>query len=458
MRFYFLSILFLFAFSFASSAQTNAKWSLEKCIEYALTNNLSIRQTALSSQLSQNDNLQSKLNLLPNIDASASYNFNFGNSLNPVTYSFVQTNSQSAQAQLQGSVVLFNGLQQIFNIERSKYDLIASQFDLKTAQNNIALSVSQSFLQVVLNKEILAVTKKQKELTQAQKQNVESRVRSGILPENSLLEIESQLARDEANIVSAQGALDISLLGLKQLLQITDAQQFELDVPEINADDIQLLATTTARSIFDYAVSNQPSIMAANARVKSADASRKIALGAITPTLAAFGNLSTGYFSQDQRLVRIDTATFQGIYEKVPAGDQFKNNFRKVAGLSLSFPIFGKAQRFTNISNAKLQQQIRELQFEGSKNSLRQDIEQAYTNAKVAAESYFANKKSFETSKLSFENLNKRFNAGLANTFELQQAKNAQAAAESQMAQAKYTYVFRLKVLDFYQGKAITLN
>lgn len=457
MRFTLLALL-VWLGSTAATAQSDTRWTLEKCIEHALANNLTVKQTALVAQISKNDNLQSKLNLLPGLDASAAYNFNFGNSLNPVTYSYVQSNSQSGQAQLQGNIVLFNGLQQIHNIERTRYELQASEFDLRTAQNNTALSVSQAFLQVVLNSEILKVAEKQKELTAAQKTNIESRIRSGQLAENALFDVESQLARDEANIVNAKGALDIATLTLKQLLQLNNQTPFEVDVPPLNADNFGPVTASNASGIFDFAVNNQPSVLAAAARVKSADASRKIALGGITPTLAAFGSLSSGYFSQDQRLVRFDTATFTGIYEKVPFQDQMKNNFRKVAGISLSFPIFGKAQRFTNISNARLQYQIRNLQLESSKNALRQDIEQAYVNARTAAENYLANKKSAEAAQRAFDNLSKRFGAGLANTFELQQAKNTLAAAESQMAQAKFTYIFRLKVLDFYQGKPITLN
>jgi outer membrane protein len=459
------ALLLILVISQISFAQPVEKWSLEKCIDYALNNNLVVRQAGVAARVAQNDNLQSKLNLLPSVDASASYNLNFGNSLNPVTFQFVESNSQSASVNLQASLPLFTGLQQIHNIQRTKYDLMASQFDYAAAQNNVALSVSSAFLQILLNREIIGVLEKQQQLTTAQHESISSRVKTGQLSENSLYEVEAQLARDEANIVSAKGIYDVSVLTLKQLLQLKNDQGFDLDIPEIDADAYPAIGSESSSAIFDYAVGIQPSIKSAEARVKSADVATKIVKGTFSPTLAAFTALSSGYFSQDQRATRYDslvtpygTISIPSDYQKVPFNDQFKNNFRKVVGLQLSVPIFGKLQRFTNLGNAKLQIQLRQLQLEAAKNSLRQDIEQAYANAKAAGETYQANKKSYAAAKKALESLDKRYRGGLATDFELQQSKNTLASAESEIAKAKYTYVFRLKVLDFYQGKKITLN
>lgn len=457
-----LACLFVLLLSFGlSKAQTNEKWSLEKCIEYAVKNNLAVKQAQLTGQIAKNESLQSKLNLLPQIDANVSYNFNFGNSLNPVSFQFVESNSQSGSANLQASLPLFTGLQQIHNIQRTKYELLASQFDYQAAQNNVALNVSSAFLQAVLNKEILNVLGKQKLLTEAQKQNIEARVKAGMLPENTLLDIEAQYARDEANIVNARGLYNISVLTLKQLLQLPSSEAFELDIPDIDMQTLAGVGGITSESVFEFAVRNQPTIKSAEARIKSADASRKMAMGNFSPTLSAFTSLSTGYFSQDQRATKYDTIFGVPIgsdYEPVPFSNQLGNNFRKVVGFQLSIPIFGKYQRFTNLSNSKLQLQIRQLQAQNAENVLRQDIEQAYVNATAAAESYIANKKSYESARRAFESMETRYKAGAATSFEREQTKNTLVAAEAEMAKSKYTYVFRLKVLDFYQGKPITLN
>lgn len=444
-------------------AQTTEPWTLEKCIDYAFKNNIQVRQAAVTSQISKNDNLQSKLNLLPTIDGNLNFSNNFGNGFNPQTYSFAQGNSQSVQGSLQGSLPIFTGLQQMFNIERTKYDLIASKYDYENAKRNIALSIASAYLQVLLNREILTVAQKQKQLTETQRATLQSRIAAGSLPETSGYEVESQLARDEANIVAAQNAVDLTMLSLRQLLQIAD-EKFEIVVPDVKLENIADVSGLSSVNIYQSALSSQPSIMSAEARFKSANASRKIAIGALSPTIAVFGNLSSGYFSQDRNYrIKYDTVLGFAIPSQEDAGakpfsQSLKDNFRKVVGVSLSVPLFSKWQRVTNIQNAKLQMQIRQLQVESSKNQLRTDIEQAYTNTKAAVQSYYANKKSVETADKSYAAFEKRYNAGMLGTFELQQSKNSLAVAESEMIKAKYTYVFRLKVLDFYQGKPITLN
>ena len=208
--------------------------------------------------------------------------------------------------------------------------------------------------------------------------------------------------------------------------------------------------------------------MGAQARLQSANASRKIAYGALSPTISVFGSLSAGYFSQDGIYkTTYDTINLGGTLIPFPQSEFLRNktvaeglhdNFRKVVGVSLSVPIFSKWQRVTNIQNARLQTQIRGLQLESAKNQLRTDIEQAYTNTKAAVQSYLANTKSAEAANKSYNAFEKRFGAGMLGTFELQQAKNNVAIAESEVIKAKYTYVFRQKVLDFYQGKPLTLE
>jgi outer membrane protein len=443
--------------------QTTEKWTLEQCIDYALKNNIQVLQAGVLAKVSGNDNLQSKLNLLPSIEGNVNFSDNFGNGFNPQTYSFAQGNSQSAQVSLQGTLPLFTGLQQIFNIERTKYELLASKFDYENAQRNVALSVASAYLQILLNREILGVAQKQRQLSESQRGNTQSRIRSGSLPETASFEIESQLARDEANVVSAQNAVDLGMLSLRQLLQINE-EKFEVETPEVSFENVEDVAALSAQSIYQFALSSQPMIKSAEARVKSANASRKITIGALSPTLAAFGTLSSGYFSQDRKYsVSYDTilgfsVPRQNDLGPKPFHESLRDNFRKAVGLSLSVPLFSRWQRITNIQNAKLQMQIRQLQLEGSKNQLRQDIEMAYTNAKAAVQSYLANKKSTEAAQKSYESLDKRYTAGMLGSFDLQQSKNSLAIAESEMIRAKYTYVFRLKVLDFYQGKPLTLK
>ncbi len=460
----------LSALLFSSSilfSQTAEKWTLEKCIDYAMQNNIQVKQTAVTSQIYANDNLQSKLNFLPAIEGNLNYNSNYGNSINPQTYTFTSGNAQSASTSLQGSLPVFTGLQQIFNVERTKYELLASKFDYENAKRNIALSVASSYLQLLLNKEILKVAEKQKQLTETQHSTIQSKINSGLLPETSLFEVDAQLARDEVNVVNAKSSIDLGFLQLRQLLQIAD-EKFDVETPEVKFESVEDVAALSSLAIYQYALGNQPSIMSAEARVKSANASRKISMGALSPTIAVFGNVSSGYSSQDRKITGTETKIDSSLgvpipyqsplYANKPFSEQLKDNFRKVIGVQMNVPLFSKWQRVTNIQNAKLQMQIRELQLEGTKNQLRSDIEQAYTNAKAAVHSYLANKKSVEAAEKSFTAMEKRFMAGMLGSYEFQQAKNGMAVAESEMIKSKYTYVFRQKVLDFYQGKPLKLE
>lgn len=459
-----LSVVFIFLFSSSFLfSQTNEKWTLEKCIDYAFKNNLQIRQAQITALVSANDNQQSKLNLLPTVEGNLNFNNNFGNGFNPQTFSFAQGNSQSVQSSLQVSAPIFTGLQQMFNIERTKYDLLASKFDYENAKRNIALSIASSYLQILLNTEILKIAEKQKLLTGTQLSTITSRMRAGSLPEVSGYEVESQLARDEANVVAAQNAVDLAMLSLRQLLQLKD-EKFEIDIPEVKFESVENVAALSSESVYKSALGSQPSIMSAEARMKSANASRKMALGALSPTISVFGSLSSSYFSGDRNYtLKYDTIAGFIIPSQQDAGakpfnESLKDNFRKAVGLSLNVPLFSRWQRVTNVQNAKLQMQIRELQLENSKNQLRSDVEQAYTNAKAAVQSYVANKKSTEAADKSYTAFEKRYTAGMLGTYEFQQAKNSLAMAESEMIKAKYTYVFRLKVLDFYQGKPLKLG
>jgi outer membrane protein len=444
-------------------SQPSQKWTLEKCINYAFDNNLQVRETAVTAKISGTDHLQSKLNLLPTIDMNGSFSDNFGNGFNPQTFSFAQGNSQSLQLQLTGNVPLFTGLQQIYNVERAKFDFLASKFDNANAKNTIALNVASAYLQILLNREIEQVAEKQKALSEDQKNIVLNRIKSGALPETAIYDIEAQIGRDEVNIVGAKNAVDLSVLALEQLLQLHDVKGFDIDAPEVKADNMPDVNTLSSEEIYKYALMNQPSVMGADARVMSANASKKISYGGFSPTLAAFGSLSTGWFSMDKNNVYKDTTVFG--YQlpflvsstNTSLGQDLRTNFRQVVGLSLDVPLFSKGTKVLNMQKAQLQVQIRQMQLESTKNQLQQDIEQAYANAKASAESYAANNKSLISSQKAYQATTTRYKAGIASNFDIEQAQQNLIAAESEILKAKYTYVFRMKILDFYQGKPITL-
>jgi outer membrane protein len=432
--------------------QAPTVWSLQQCIDYALVNNNAVKQADVISRINKNNLLQSKLNLLPSVNAAISNDLTNGLQFNLATFSQVTANTFTLSGNLSADLTLFSGLQQIHAIQRSKYDFEAGRYDIQATQNTMILNITTAFLQIMQNKEVLKVAENQKQLSIQQRERVQKMVQSGAAPEVNLQEMNAQVARDESNIINAKNGVELGLLSLRLLMQLPPEQQFDVVMPVIG-DDLgpSPLTENGALSVYNTAVLTQPSIKAADMRIKSAEADKKIAMGSFSPTLSIGANLFTSYNTRN--------FTYDSLGERIkPLGKQFDEQFRKSGTITLSIPIFSKGQRFTNTANARLQVQLQQLRLEAEKNTLLQNVFQADANARAALESFNSAKISFEASQKAFEALEKRYNAGVSNFYEYQQSKNNVATAESEMVRAKFNYIFRIKVLDFYKGNPITLN
>lgn len=431
-------------------------WSLERCVKHALIHNIQVRQADLQTQSGQAQYTQSYLRFLPTVDGSLNYNFSFGQTLNPVTNQRIPLNAQTANANLSAGLPLFTGLQQIHNVQKTRYDLLASRFDYETVRQNVSMNVTSAFLQVLLNREIQGIAEVQKRLTEENLARSQALVRSGNLAEVALYDLQAQLARDEAALTNAINNTELSRLSLQLLLQLEPEDPFDLMLDEVMAEAaLSQLAEETAEKVYGYAELHQPVLKAAQARYKSALYAKKIALGALFPTLQLFGALSTNYFNKAQEPIGFDTANLSVIYRDVSVQKQLNNNFQKVLGFNLSVPIFQGWQRMTNWQLAELNRKQSELSIEASRNQLRTDVYQAWQNARGAAQSFLANEKSKVAADKALQTMTRRQAAGLANAYEYEQARTNYLTAQSQMIQSKYTYLFRMKVLDFYSGKPL---
>jgi len=470
-----------------ASAQTTSpktKWTLEECLTYATENNISVKQAELSKRISKNTYMQSKLNLLPTVSANASYSFNFGYSVDPTTYTYQKSNSQSFSPNLQGNLILFSGFQQINTIKKDQYDLQSTNYDFANTINNTALNVTNLFLQAVLNKELVKAAEKQVDISQSQLDVQRARIRAGTMAEASIYDFEAQLARDQATLTTQRNSESIALLTLQIALQLPDEQPFDVVVPEVNVGSVMSFDRVSPHEIFQYAVNNQPAVQSAQAKVMSALYTTKIAKGSLSPTLSVSLGLHDNYYNQSTRpgnisyslgdslhskpifgnlssaptIVGYDRLQYSYTYTPIPLSDQLKNNLSTALSFNLSIPIFSGWQKMTNISNARLQMQIQQLNLENTKNSLKKDIYQSYANAKGSADNYVANLKALESQRQAYDVTKKKYNAGLAASFEMEQSRANLAKSESNVIQAKYNYIFSVKVLDYYQGKKITLN
>lgn len=441
--FIFISALILTFGSTATFAQNT--WSLQKCIEYALENNIQIKQQEINTNYSQIQLSQAKSNRLPNLNAQFSNDYSFGRSL---TYdnTYQNVNSSSITGGASTNVTIFNGFTLTNEIKRVELDFQATLQDLQKAKDNIMLSIAGAYMEILFSEEIAQVTEAQIEVTKQQLNRTQQLVDAGSLAKGALLEIQAQLAREELQLVNNQNSVQLAYLTLYQLLELPIEESFKIEkpsLPEIKAN----ITMANSLDVFNNALNVRPEIIAAQLRVKSAETQLAIAKGNQYPSLS-FGANYYNLFNDK----------YTDIYgEKISFSDQLKNNARSSAGLTLSIPIFNRFQVRNNISNANLQITNYKYQLQTASNVLRKEIEQAYTNALASLNRYISTEKAVISMEEAFRYVEERFNVGMVNSVEYNQSKNDLTAAQSQLLQAKYEYIFRTKILDFYNGVPIEL-
>ncbi len=461
------------------------QWTLKDCLDYAAKNNIQIKQAELSAKIAKNNALQAKLNLLPTINGDVTNSYSFGNSVNPTTYAYENSNAVSLSMGLSTNLTLFAGLQQINNIAKTKQDFLAAQYNQQNTVNTTGLNLTNQFLQIVLNKELVKIAEEQLKISEKNLEVNKSKVKAGTLAEAALYELEAQLERDKSNLTQQKNNTEIALLVFKISLQLPENEAFDIVAPSTETYATPNISRYNIDQIYQQAIQTQPSIKASEAELSSAHYAEKIAKGALSPTLSFGFSLRDNYFSKAQTPTNVrpyldsigtpiynsltGTDPTQGIigydrlkvkydYINTSFKDQFKQNFTKNLNLSLNIPIFNKWQRMTNISNAKIQTEIKSLQIDNAKNNLRRDVYQAYANLVSNNDNYKAAEKTVAASQKAYEVAEKRYNAGLANSFELQQSRNNLVAASSKLVQAKYNLLWSEKVVDFYAGNPIDIK
>ena len=435
---YLLSIILLTFSIFGATAQE--KWSLQKCIDYALANNIAIKQQQLNSQYQENQLNQSRYNKMPSVSASLSQNVSFGRSetLNGTYDNYTQANTSG---DVRANVVIWQGGILNKTIQQNELNLKASMESLQKAKDDVALYITSAYMEVLFAKELVNVAEKQVEQTQKQIERSKKLVEAGKVAEGVLLEIQSQLAREQLSVVNQKNSLQIALLNLTQSLELVDFAEFDIISPEIPEIKAQM-SIKNATNVYKSAVQNRPEIKGAQYELENAKVTLEISESGKLPTLSAYAGISDYY----------------SLYENAPSlSDQISGQIGERIGLSLNIPIFSKFQNRTNIQNSRIQIESKELDLESAKKTLRKEIEQAYTNALAALQSYNANKIAVRSMEESFRYIEEKYNVGLVNSVEYNDAKTNLAVAESDLIQAKYSFVFRTKILDFYQGIPLQL-
>ena len=419
-------------------------WSLQECIDYALENNIQIKQQGLNTMYNENLVSQAKSDRLPNLNAGASNNYSFGRSLNNDNV-YENVNSTQLNGYLQSSVTVFNGFTLQNTVKQNELDLQASMQDMQKAKDDLILNVAASYLEILFAEELSLIAEAQIEVTKQQIERTQKLVDAGSLAHGSLLEIEAQLAREELQMVNDQNRVQLAYLNLCQLLELPIEKSFTIEkpkLPEIKANVTML----NSFDVFQNAMHVRPEIKAAQLRVESAQRQLNIAKGYNFPTLSLGANYNNQYFN-----------ILNSEYEQRSFSEQFKSNSRYGFGMNLNIPIFNRFQVKNGVSNAKLQIADYEYRLQTARNVLRKDIEQAYTNALASLNRYVSSEKAVKSTEEAFRYAEEKFNVGMMNTVEYNQSKNYLTVAQSELLQARYEYIFRAKILDFYNGVPIEL-
>lgn len=466
-----VAILLLFAGQKTAKAQE--KWTLQQCIDQALKNNIQVKQAELSTRQAAINLNQGKANLLPNLNGQFQNFYNVGRTIDRFTNQFANATVQSMNLFVGSQLTLFNGLQNYNTIKQGELNLDAAKSDADQTKNDISLSVANAYLQVLLAKEMVGNAEKQLSLTNLQLNRIKTLVEAGSLPKGNLLQAEAQSAAEELSVVNAKNTFDLTKLTLAQLLEVNDPKSFDIASPEVPEPSAAMLSGDPSL-IYSKAVAAQPFIKSAEWRLKSAERGLKISKGAGLPSLQLSGSIGTGYSGLSQRIIGnsapslvpigvtengipVYASVSQPITELTPLGQQFSDNVNKSYGFTLSIPIFNNLQIHNQNELAKIRMQQADLSLQQSKRQLQKTVEQAYTDALAALKRFEATKKNVGALAENFNYAQQRYDAGVMNAFEYNDNKTRLSRAESDLLQAKYEFTFRLKVLDFYLGRPITL-
>ena len=417
----------------ASQLPAQRLWTLEQCIDTALTHNRNIKQQQLSYKAKEIAYAQAKANLLPNLNASAGQNFNFGRSLG-ADNTYISSNSATSSFGISSDLTLFDGLKMKYNIEAKKADLLASGADWLKVEKDIILNVSTVFLQVLQNKELLQNAANQLDLTRKNMTQRKELIRAGKLAEGEIYELQAQEAKEEFSLVQAENNLQLSKLDLSQVMDLEDFKDLDIVVPaNLMENELALLS---AEEVYNSAVQSRPELKAAEFRLQSSEKNIAIAKADYLPSLGFGAQIGTGYYNMSRLPVN------------EAFGDQISNNLSTALGFRLSIPVFNRFEVKNRVKSAKLEVENSKIEIEKTKIELRKSIEQAYFNAIAAKNRWESSQKSVRANEEAFRFASQKFESGRANQYEVNIAKNNLAQSLSEQTQAKYEYVFRMKLLE----------
>ena len=450
-----LILIFLSLYISSAAAAQPRQWTLEECIRYAIDHNISIKQLELQTENAAIELNTSQNSRLPDLNAGLGQNWNFGRT--PTRSGLYENTTQSNTSfSISSSIPLFTGFRISNEIERNKWEWKAAVENLESAKEDLALNIASLFLQVLFNKEIVKVNEEQLRLSQAQVEKTKILVESGKVPLSQLYDMESQVAKDEVALVEAKNKLLLSLLDLAQNLEWEDYTAFDVYTPEIeNVVEEYMNKAQSPQAIFSHAVEIKPAIKEKEYKVASAERTLKMAQSGYLPSL----NLNLGYengYYYNYSLKGVDPITNLPL-KNASFSDQIKNNAGEYISFNLSIPIFNRFAVRNQVRSAKMNIYSQRLALDNTKKTLYKEIQTAWLNATTAQEKYSSSAKAVKAASESFKYAQERYETGKFSVFEFNEARTKWIQSLSEQIQAKYDYIFRTKILDFYNGIPIKL-
>jgi outer membrane protein len=393
----------------------------------------------LDHKRNRNDFNQAKLNTLPSIDAYSQRGFNYGKSLDPETNTYNYENSISDGYSISTGLNLFSGFQAINNIAREKYLFLKSEKDIEKTKNDITLAIAAAYLQILFNKELLEVSKSQYEVTLLQVEKTRKLEEVGNVAKGELYKMQAQAALEKVSVTRAQNNLSISYLDLAQLLDLDTVGNFDIVIPAgllVTSDSVPPPVT----AVYEQAL-NLPEIESAKLQLKSLEKNLAISKGSRSPSLSFGAGINTDF---------INTSS-------VDYFDQLDNNLREYLGFKIDIPVFSRGEINRSIANAKISVRDAQIALDQEKQMLFKEIQQAHADALAALEKYKSGVEAVKSNEEAFIYTQQKLDVGLVSSVDYNIAKNDLLRAKSELLQAKYEYIFKIKILDFYSGNPITL-
>ncbi len=442
-------LLFILFLGFTSVAQQK-KWTIRECVEYALKNNISIKQSELDVRMADVDKKAAIGNFFPNLNAQLGHSWSIGANTNPVTNVRENQTTQYTQLGLSSSVTIYNGLQNQNRLRNAKMVQLARQYQLTKMQDDISLYVANAYLDILFNKENLKVQQNQLVFDEKQLKRTEELVNSGSVPRGDLLDMKATIASDKQKVVVAENALLISRLSLAQLLRVEEFKDFDVADVEIEPKP-SLVMAETPEAIVAKANEVRVEIKIAKTNLDVAERDIKIAKGALQPSLSFGYNFGTNA-SYSNRIIGIDPSGVPITAGPLPVFDQLSNNKGHNFGLQLNVPIFNGFSARNNVERSKIGYERSKNNFDQAKIDLETNVYKAITDTKGALNTYETSIATAEARLEAFNYAKEKYAVGLMNTFDFNQSQTIFVASQSDVIRAKYDYIFKMKVVELYFG------